>query len=398
MRLAVIGDTQHYRDASGALCALEPVVHQLDRWADLFDEIVLCAPLAPGPPPKGFAPYESTNLSIVELPSGGGNDLRSKLAMLWLILPWARITRRVARSVDAVHLRCPCNIGLVAIVSTYRAARYRYAMYAGVWHDYDGEPRFYRLQRRLLSSPRFGGPVAVYGSGNLDRPHLEPFFSPSFSESEWRAAAPTAQAKLARIADPSSTGPWRLITVGRLTTNKNQETIVRALPAIVEAGHDVQLAVYGDGPCRPALEALANQLGVADRVAFHGAVDHGEVMAAYIDADLNLLATRQEGYGKVLLEGMLRATVPVFAESPAAAEISGDGSRGLVFSPDDHHQLAGLVAGLLADRDRWLALATDARAYAATVTLEAFQARVKEMLERQWRVTLRPLPPEAAPA
>jgi glycosyltransferase involved in cell wall biosynthesis len=396
MRLAVIGDTQHYRDASGALCALEPVVAQLDRWAALFDEIVLCAPLSEEPPPKGFGPYRSSNISIVPVPAGGGNDLRSKLSMLRLILPWARTTRKVARSVDAVHLRCPCNVGLVAIFSTRGAAAHRFAMYAGVWHDYDGEPRFYRMQRKLLSSPRFGGPVAVYGDRNLDRPHLEPFYSPSFSMEEWRAAAPAVEEKLARIADRSQRGPWRLVTVGRLTPNKNQETIVRAMPAIVGAGLDVELSIFGDGPSRAGLEALAVDLGVQDRITFHGSVGHGEVMTAFVHADLNLLATRQEGYGKVLLEGMVHATVPIFAESPAASGIAGGGSRGLVFGADDAVQLAHLVSGLLADRDRWSAMATDARAYAATVTLEAFQARVKEVLERQWKVTLPLLP--AAPS
>jgi glycosyltransferase involved in cell wall biosynthesis len=388
MRLAVIGDTQHYRDASGSLCALEPVVNQLDRWAELFDEVVVCAPLCDGPPPKGFAPYRSPKFRIEPIPQGGGNDLRSKLAMLRLIIPWARATRRVARSVDAVHLRCPCNVGLVAIVSTWRAVPRRYAMYAGVWHDYAGEPRFFRLQRKLLGSRWFGGPVSVYGDRNLGQPHLEPFFSPSFSLDDWRAAAPTAEATVARIADAQLDGPWRLVTVGRLTPNKNQETIVRALPEMVAKGLDVQLSVIGEGPCRPRLESLAGELGVADRTTFRGPLDHGEVMAAFADADLNLLSTRQEGYGKVLLEGMVHGTVPVMAESPAAAEISGSGARGVVFPADDADQLARAVVDLVGDRPRWARMAEAGRAYAATVTLEAFQERVHDMLERHWGVDL----------
>jgi glycosyltransferase involved in cell wall biosynthesis len=390
MRLAVIGDTQHYRNDDGELCALEPVVNQLDRWAELFDEVVLCAPLADGPPPKGFAPYRSSNFRIEPVPSGGGNDLRSKLAMLKLIGPWARTTRRIARSVDAVHLRCPCNIGLVAILSTWRAVPRRYAMYAGVWHGYRGEPRFYRLQRRLLASRLFGGPVSIYGHRDPTRPHLEPSFSPSFSLDDWRAAEPTVEAKLSRIGDGSDRGPWRLVTVGRLTPNKNQATVVRAVALMVGSGLDVELSVYGDGPCRGDLEALAAELGIGERVEFHGHVDHGDVMAAFAAADLNLLATRQEGFGKVLLEGMVHGTVPVFAESPAAGEISGDGTRGVVIPPDDAGELASAVAGLVADRARWIEMVRAARDYSSTVTLDAFQARVREVLERHWKIALRP--------
>lgn len=388
MRLAVIGDTQHYRDGDGRLCALEPVVNQLDRWAELFDEVVLCAPLDPGPPPPGFAPYRSTNLSIEPLRKAGGNTRAAKLGLLAHLLPWARTTRKVARSVDAIHLRCPCNIGLVAIFSTWRAGCLRYAMYAGVWQGYDGEPTFFGLQRKLLASRWFGGPVSVYADRDPQRPHLEPFFSPSFSSADIDRAAAGAAAKLERIADPAVDGPWRLVTVGRLTPNKNQRTIVCALPAIVAAGVDARLDVYGDGPCRDELEQLADDLGVRDRVGFHGSVDHGTVMAAFAAADINLLSTRQEGFGKVLLEGMVHATVPIFGVSPVSGEISGDGSRGLVFPPDDADQLAALVVELVSDRERWASMAVAARDYAGAMTLEAFQDRVRELLERQWKVDL----------
>ncbi|MFN7151377.1 MAG: hypothetical protein ACK4V6_18095, partial [Microthrixaceae bacterium] len=102
MRLAVIGDTQHYVDEQGRICALEPVTLQLDRWAALFDEVVVCAPLDPGPPPAGFAPYDAANLRLEPLRRAGGNTRAAKFGLLAHLLPWARTTRRVARSVDAV--------------------------------------------------------------------------------------------------------------------------------------------------------------------------------------------------------------------------------------------------------------------------------------------------------
>jgi len=388
VRLAVIGDTQHYRDDEGRLCALEPVVNQLDRWAELFDEVVLCAPLDSGPPPAGFAAYRAANVRIDPMRRSGGNTLFAKLQLATHVVPWALQTRRVARSADAIHLRCPCNIGLVAIFSTIGTGARRYAMYAGVWHDYAGEPRFFRLQRKLLGNRRFGGPVSVYASRQADLPHLEPFFSPSFSSSDWDAAEPVAAERTARLRDPDAAAPWRFVTVGRLTENKNQQTIVRAVGLLAAEGLDVVLDVYGDGPTRPALESLAAELGIADRVAFHGNVNHGRVMESFATADLNLLSTRQEGYGKVLLEGMVYGIVPVFGRSPVAEEISGGGTRGVVVDADDPAQMAREINALVADRTRWAAMSAEARAYTATVSLEAFQDRVREMLERQWGVRL----------
>ena len=388
MRLAVIGDTQHYRDAEGRLCALEPVVNQLDRWAGLFDEVVLCAPLDPGPPPAGFAPYRSANLSIDPLRRGGGNTVLAKLGMLRHLGPWAWRTRRVAKSVDAVHLRCPCNIGLVAILSTWKAGCLRYGMYAGVWQSYEGQPLSYRLQRWLLARRSFGGPVNVYADPDPSRPHLEPFFSPSFSSADCEAAADGAERKIERIRSGAELRPLRLVSVGRLTPNKNQRTIVDALGRLRSAGVEATLDLYGDGPCRGELEAQVAALGLVDAVRFHGSVDHGEVMAAFAEADLNLLSTRQEGYGKVLLEGMVHAAVPIFGTSPVSGEISGHGSRGLVFDVDDAEELEAHVRALLADRTRWAEMASAARKYATTVTLDTFEDRVRRMLSEHWGVTL----------
>ena len=118
-------------------------------------------------------------------------------------------------------------------------------------------------------------------------------------------------------------------------------------------------------------------------------------MRAFADADLNLLSTKQEGYGKVLLEGMIHATVPIFGTSPVSGEISGAGSRGLVFDADDPAALAGHVLGLLGDRERWATMAGSARDYARTVSLETFQERIREMLERQWHVELPAAPSPA---
>lgn len=396
LRLAVIGDLVHYRDDQGRLCVLDSLVGQLDRWAELFDEVVLCAPLAAGPPAIGFAPYTATNVRIVPLPRGGGNTLGAKLAMLRLLPTWAWVTRRVAKQVDAVHLRCPSNIGLVALLSTWRATRRRHAQYAGVWRPYPTEPYFFGLQRRLLGSRWFDGPVSVYAEADPANPNLEPSFSPSFDEAYWAEAGPAADRTIERLGRTDRSGPWRLVTVGRLSVNKNQRTVIEAVAKVVAEGLDVTLDVYGDGICRAELEQLADDLGIADRCTFHGTVSHDVVMAAFRDADLQVLATRQEGFGKVLLEGMVYGTVPVFTESPLAAEIAGDGRRGLVFAIDDASALAAHVVALVGDGPRWQAMAREARAYTRETTLDRYADRVRSVLERHWDVTL-PGPPAPAP-
>ena len=220
------------------------------------------------------------------------------------------------------------------------------------------------------------------------RPHLEPFFSPSFTDADWDDAQPGVVAKLADLAERPSAGPWRLVVVGRLTPNKNQQAAVRALALVVEAGLDASLEVLGDGPERDRLEALAADLGVADRVAFRGMVDLREVTATFAASHIQLLTSKQEGFGKVLLEGMVQGVVPLLSHSPASGEISGHGSRGVIVDPEDPAAIARAVQDLVADRRRWARMVDDARAYTGAHTLEVFGQEVRAMLERQWHVEL----------
>ncbi|HRW36557.1 MAG: glycosyltransferase family 4 protein [Acidimicrobiales bacterium] len=390
--VAFLSDLPHHQ-VDGQLHGATPVVAQLARWGALFDELVVCSPLLPGPPPPGFSPLPG-RVRFEEVRAGGGNTRIAKLGLVVRIPGWAWRTRRLARRVDAVVLRCPSNVAAVALLSTWRAVPFRAAIYAAAWEGYPGEPRPYALQRGILASRWFEGPTLVYAQ-DPDGHRLEPSFSPSHDQRAWAAAAPAAEARVARIATAPPEGPWQLVVVGRLTPNKNQAVAIEALALLVARGLDVRLEVIGTGPQRAALEDRARRRGVADRVAFLGEVDHDVVLERLAAADLQLLPTRHEGYGKVLLEGMVVSVVPVLADGPAAEEIGGGGRRGIVVDASRPEAFASAVADLLADRPRWHAMATEARAYAGSRTVESFEARVREVLEGHWGVRLRDVDAEA---
>src|SRR4051812_43020371 len=80
-----------------------------------------------------------------------------------------------------------------------------------------------------------------------------------------------------------SDGPLKLLTVARLDARnrrKNVDGVLRAV-ALLGAEPDIRYTVVGDGADKPRLEALAQDLGIAERVRFTGRLDQSEILVAY---------------------------------------------------------------------------------------------------------------------
>jgi glycosyltransferase involved in cell wall biosynthesis len=390
MKLGIVADTRHYIDKQNRLCALTPVVRQLDKWAELFDEVIVCAPLVGGMPLQAYTPYQTPNIKIEPLSEGGGKSVKSKIGLFQKAVHWVPIIRRVIKKVDALHIRCPCNIGFLGILCSYLSNRHRYAMYAGNWYGYEGEPISYRLQRWLLKKPSFGGPVTVYGNHSLQYEHLVSFFSPSFGDEDWKLAAGQVSEKLSALQRVKSIpSPIWLISVGHLNDNKNQQLIVRAARRLRDIGVQVKVNLIGDGYKRENLIRLRDSLGLQDCVSFLGSLPYHLVKNQYLNGNFNILASKTEGYPKVLLEGMVYGAVPIASDIGVINGILGRGNRGLTFPYGDVEKLVERILFLVSNPAHTARMISTGREYSKTVTIEAFQKRTIEILEKSWKVTLR---------
>ncbi len=99
-------------------------------------------------------------------------------------------------------------------------------------------------------------------------------------------------------------------SVAALTSQKGHPTLLRAFAALKQQRGDALLLIVGAGQERPALEALANQLGVSDSVRFLGKRDDvAEILAI---SDVFVLASHAEGMPISILEALC-AGLPVVA-------------------------------------------------------------------------------------
>jgi glycosyltransferase involved in cell wall biosynthesis len=162
------------------------------------------------------------------------------------------------------------------------------------------------------------------------------------------------------MADPAvgSESGGALLCVGSVIPGKGQDVLLEALSTLTDL--DWRCTLVGTLDADPDfvddLHKAAADAGIADRVAFTGALPHDGVGAAYAGADALVVPSRGESYGMVVTEALAHA-LPVIASSvggvPEALGHGEDGSTpGVLVRPGDPHALAGALRRWLEDPRR----------------------------------------------
>lgn len=139
----------------------------------------------------------------------------------------------------------------------------------------------------------------------------------------------------------------RILFVGRLTAEKQIEVLVRGF-ALMDRRHDATLELVGEGDQRRALEQLAAQLGIADRVVFHGHVDDDRLREIYSAAAVFAIASIAELQSIATMEAMASGLPVVAADAMALPHLVQDGVNGYLFPPGDAQALAHRLDAVLA--------------------------------------------------
>ena len=175
----------------------------------------------------------------------------------------------------------------------------------------------------------------------------------------------------------------RLLTVSRLDVTeraKGVDWVIRALPAVAQAVSDVSYTIVGQGDDAPRLQALARAAGVADRVAFKGALAHDQLVDEYRSCDAFVLPSGKEGFGLVFLEAMAFGKPVVARTATATPEVVEDGKTGVLVRTEP--ELAPALTALLLDRARASRMGAAGRHRALDeFSLETYRARMAAMFE-----------------
>jgi glycosyltransferase involved in cell wall biosynthesis len=373
--LLVITHVAHYRHA-GHVSAYAPYVLEMNVWAKLFERILIAAPLRAGAPPKDCGAFASRNVELRPVPETGGRGAGAKLRQLALLPAQVWRLIRLLRSCDAVHVRCPGNLGLLGVLLAPLFATKMIAKYAGQWGAYEGEPWSYRLQRRLLASRWWRGPVTVYSDGPEARGQVVPFFNSAMT------AEQMSRARKAAAAPPPPGGPRRLLFVGRLSSAKGVDIAIECCRRLAADGLDVILDVVGEGPERASIKQLVARLELRDRVRLHGGRSFDDVLSFYEQAGVLLLPSATEGWPKVLAEAMAFGVPCVATENGLNPWILGEG-RGLTAPARDAAAFAAAASRILTEspEQQWRRRQACA-AWGQQRSLDDVERGLREIMER----------------
>ncbi len=147
--------------------------------------------------------------------------------------------------------------------------------------------------------------------------------------------------------------------------SKGFDVLLRAFAVLAPEVDDVVLELAGDGPERDRLEGLAAELGLEQRVRFHGWLPAGRMRDFFAGALVSVLPSRvEEGLGMVLVEAGVAGCALVGSDLGGIRDIVRSASTGVLVPPEDPVATADALRRLLADRDEARRLGAGARAAA----------------------------------
>jgi glycosyltransferase involved in cell wall biosynthesis len=173
-----------------------------------------------------------------------------------------------------------------------------------------------------------------------------------------------------------------LIQVGLMSPGKRQEEAVRAVALLAGRGRDVRLTLVGpENPEYGALlRRLTAELGVEGRVRFVPFTE--DVSACVAAADVALLCSRGEAFGRVTVEAMKLGKPVVGANSGGTADLIEPGVNGFLYEPGDVEELARRIDILYHDRALVGTLGAEARRWSSeTFNLDKYARELLGVLD-----------------
>jgi glycosyltransferase involved in cell wall biosynthesis len=192
---------------------------------------------------------------------------------------------------------------------------------------------------------------------------------------------PVYPARLSSQPDqPDASGRFRILSVGRLSYQKNYESLIGAFSLIADKFPNWDLVIVGDGELYQKLQALIEAAGLSDRVRLPGAIPNPE--EHYASAHIFCLPSRWEGFPNALAEALTHGLPAVgYADCAGVNHLIAPPRNGLLAEGNgDCGSLARALSSLMADNQLRLEMGERGRLITSAFEPEAVMDRWERVL------------------
>lgn len=199
---------------------------------------------------------------------------------------------------------------------------------------------------------------------------------------EWRKVIPSA----VQIYNPFTAGTpsvsslerKRFVAAGRLASQKNYESMLRAWAIVARRHPDWNLDIYGEGPRRKRLLRLIDGLGLGGCVHLMGI--HRNMAECMADSSGIVMSSVHEGFPLVLVEAASCGLPLVSYDCPRGpSELIRNGVNGFLAAVNDEPALADGICRIIGDRELRLSMGRASLDFAGNFAPERIMARWQDL-------------------
>jgi len=172
-----------------------------------------------------------------------------------------------------------------------------------------------------------------------------------------------------------------IISIGRLAHEKNWETLLRAAAQVYAHHPNMRLVLIGDGPDKQTLEALATELGIAERVSFTGRLPFEDIPTYLRAADMFSFASVTETQGLVTIEAMAAGLPVVAVDGSGTHDIVDHGKDGFLVE-NDSNALATAISEMLCNPQQMKQFGINALKKAKTFDINRLAKQMVKVYEQ----------------
>ena len=283
----------------------------------------------------------------------------------------------VMKNADHIHLRCPGNVGLLAcLVQIFFPSKPKTAKYAGNWDPKAKQPWSYRLQKWILNNTFLtrNMQVLVYGNWEGTSKNIKPFFTATYTESEAEEARSLLSKKILGVNDTI-----KFIFVGTLSEGKRPIYALKLWHQLVKYLPNSTIEFYGEGTLRNELKEYIQKNNLDACVILKGNQTKEIVEKAYKKAHFLFLASKSEGWPKVVAEAMFWGCVPLTTNISCVNEMIGNGSRGILLSLNDNEDIENIL-NCIKQPELYSKMSELGKKWSAQYTVEKFEIEIKKLM------------------